>query len=86
MLFSVPMFGVRSVTAHTLNKQAARAEAAKVAQFRSMGVDAGQYDFVPFAVESYGRLGANASSLLKELGEVAAAHGNISKTAFVRSA
>ena len=65
---------------------AARAEAAKVAQFRSMGVDAGQYDFVPFAVESYGRLGANASSLLKELGEVAAARGNISKTAFVRSA
>ena len=80
------MFGVRFVTAHTLNKQAARAEAAKVAQFRSMGVDAGQYDFVPFAVESYGRLGANASSLLKELGEVAAARGNISKTAFVRSA
>ena len=65
---------------------AARAEAAKVAQFRAIGEDAGQYEFVPFAVESYGRLGASAQSFLKQLGEVAASHGSISKAAFVRSA
>ena len=45
-----------------------------------------KYDFVPFAVESYGRLGASAQSFLKELGEVAAARGSISKAAFVKSA
>ena len=48
--------------------------------------DAGQYDFVPFAVESYGRLGASAQSFLKQLGAVAAADGKISQAAFVRSA
>lgn len=65
---------------------AAREEVRKVAQFQEIGADAGQYDFVPFAVESYGRLGASAQSFLKELGEVAAARGSISKAAFVRSA
>ena len=91
-----------------------------MAKFRELGEDAGQYDFVPFAVESYGsisykphsvqrqqrkirthissnsttaqpqnesygRLGAAAQSLLKELGEVAAARGSISKAAFVKA-
>ena len=65
---------------------AARAEASKVAEFRQIGEDAGQYDFVPFAVESYGRLGASAQSFLKELGDVAASRGSISKAAFIRSA
>ena len=65
---------------------AARAEVDKVDKFREIGEDAGQYDFVPFAVESYGRLGASAQSFLKELDEVAAARGSISKAAFVKSA
>ena len=65
---------------------AARAEAGKVARFRALGQDAGQYDFVPFALESYGRLGASAQSFLKELGSVASSRGNISQSAFVRSA
>ncbi len=64
---------------------AREAEKEKVGEFRKFG-DAGQYEFVPFALESYGRLGASAQSFLKELGEVAARRGNISKSAFVRSA
>jgi hypothetical protein len=64
---------------------AQRAEEGKVRAFRRFG-DAGQYEFVPFALESYGRLGASAQSFLKRLGEVAAGRGNISKSAFVRSA
>ncbi len=65
---------------------AAHAERSKVSEFRRIGEDAGQYDFVPFAVESYGRLGASAQSFLKQLGAVAAADGKISQAAFVRSA
>jgi hypothetical protein len=62
---------------------AARAEAAKVAEFRRIGEVAGQYDFVPFAVESYGRLGASAQTFLKALGSVAPSRGTISQAAFV---
>jgi hypothetical protein len=64
---------------------AQRAEEGKVRAFRRFG-DAGQYEFVPFALESYGRLGASAQSFLKRLGEVAAGRSNVSKSAFVRSA
>jgi hypothetical protein len=65
---------------------AAQAERSKVTEFRRIGEDASQYDFVPFAVESYGRLGASAQSFLKQLGEVAASRGSVSQAAFVRSA
>ena len=41
---------------------------------------------MPFAVESYGRIGAAGQSFLKALGDVAAARGSISKAAFVQSA
>ena len=64
---------------------AQRAEDGKVRAFRRFG-DAGQYEFVPFALESYGRLGASGQSFLKRLGDIAAGRGNISKSAFVRSA
>ena len=64
---------------------AQRAEAGKVSDFKKFG-DAGHYKFVPFGVESYGRLGSSAQSFLKRLGEIAAGRGNISKSAFVRSA
>jgi len=70
----------------TAGHAAARAEQQKVTEWKRIGEDAAQYDFVPFGVESYGRLGASAQSFLKELGEVAAAQGAISKAAFVRSA
>ena len=62
-----------------------RAEDGKVRAFRRFG-DAGQYEFVPFALESYGRLGASGQSFLKILGDIAAGRSNISKSAFVRSA
>ena len=64
---------------------AKRAEDGKVREFRRFG-DAGQYEFVPFAVESYGRLGASGQTFLKRMGDVAAGRGNISKSAFVKSA
>ena len=62
-----------------------RAEENKVRAFSRFG-DAGQYEFVPFALESYGRLGAPAQTFLKRLGDITAGSGNISKSAFVRSA
>ena len=52
--------------------------------FRRFG-DAGQYAFLPFALESYGPLAASAQTFLKSLGDIGAARGNISKSAFVRS-
>ena len=70
----------------TAGHAATKAEREKVTEFRRIGEDAAQYDFVPFAVETYGRLGASAQSFLKQLGEVAAAGGGISKARFVRSA
>ena len=38
----------------------------KVRAFRKFA-DAGQYEFVPFALESYGRLGVSGQSFLKRL-------------------
>ena len=58
---------------------AQRAGEGKVRRFREFG-DAGQYEFVPFALEWYGRLGAPAQNFLKRLGDVAAGRGNISKS------
>jgi hypothetical protein len=64
---------------------AQRSEDRKVREFRQFG-DAGQYEFVPFALESYGRLGASAQNFLKRLGDIGAGRANISKSAFVKSA
>jgi hypothetical protein len=65
---------------------AAQSEQSKVTDWRRLGEDASQYDFVPFGVETYGWLGASAQSFLKQLGDVAASRGTVSKAAFVRSA
>jgi hypothetical protein len=64
---------------------AKRAKDGKARNFRRFG-DRGQYEFVPFAVESYGRLGASVQNFLKRMGDVAAGRGKISKSAFVKSA
>ena len=64
---------------------AQRAEDGKVRAFRKFA-DAGQYEFVPFALESYGRLGVSGQSFLKRLGDIAAGRGNISKSALICSA
>jgi hypothetical protein len=59
-----------------------QAERSKVTEFRRIAEDAGQYDFVPYAVESYGRLGASAQSFLKHLSVVADSRGSASQVAF----
>jgi hypothetical protein len=69
----------------TTGAAAQKAEDRKKAEFRKFG-DAGQYDFVGFGLESHGRLGKGAVNFLKQVGEVAAARGNLSRTAFVASA
>jgi hypothetical protein len=63
---------------------AARAERLKHADFEQFGSGAG-YEFVPLAMESYGRLGRDASRFLSELGDIAASDGRVRKGAFVRS-
>ena len=69
----------------TTGAAAQKAADGKVREFRRFA-DAGQYDFVPFAVESYGHLGVAAQQFLKALGDIASARGTVSKSAFVRSA
>jgi hypothetical protein len=44
------------------------------------------YGFVPFSVESYGRLGHPAMKFLHDLGEEAAGHGGVSRSSFVAGA
>jgi hypothetical protein len=56
-----------------------------VRNFRRFG-DAGQNDFMPFAVESYCCLGVSAQYFLKGMGDVVAGRDKISKSAFVKSA
>ncbi len=73
--------------ARTTGSAAAKAEHDKRREFRAHGENAG-YDFVPLAVESFGRLGRAASRFLSELGDVASAGANglVSRAAFVRGA
>ena len=69
---------------HT-GKAALLAAQDKIREFRLHG-DAEQYDFVPFAMESHGRLGPQAIALLHDLADWASASGRVSKNAFIRSA
>jgi hypothetical protein len=55
-------------------------------EYADMAQEDAGYEFVPLAVESYGRLGGAASSFLSSLGDIAAADGRVSKAAFMRSA
>ena len=64
---------------------AKRAEDDKRREFRRFA-DGAQYEFVPFALESFGRLGKDARSFLSLMGDVAAADGRVSKAAFVSTA
>lgn len=63
---------------------AAKAEARKRADFAEVG-EGSAFDFVPLAVESYGRMGVAASRFLSELGDLVEAAGRVSKAAFVRT-
>jgi hypothetical protein len=64
---------------------AAQAERRKRRDFATFG-QGSAFEFMPLAVESYGRLGRAASLFLSQLGDAAALHGNVSKAAFVRFA
>ena len=71
--------------ARTDGAAAERAANQKRAEFRSFA-DGAQYEFVPFAVESFGRLGQDAQRFINTLGDVAAAGGRVSKSVFVMNA
>ena len=62
---------------------AARAEREKKQKFNAFGQGAA-FDFCPLAVESYGRLGIEASRFLSALGDLAASGGGVTKARFVR--
>ena len=64
---------------------AARAEREKKQKFDAFGQGAA-FDFCPLAMESYGRLGVQASRFLSALGDLAASGGGVSKAMFVRQA
>lgn len=63
-------------------KAAAREKVVEWQQF----TDHPAYEFVPFALETYGKLDAAAEAFVRELGEIAAASGRISKSRFVMNA
>jgi hypothetical protein len=70
--------------AEVAGSAAAKAELRKQRAFDEFG-EGSAYDFIPLAVESFGRMGSAASRFLSELGDLAAGEGNrVSKAAFVR--
>ena len=70
--------------AEVAGSAAAKAELRKQRAFEEFG-EGSAYDFIPLAVESFGRMGSAASRFLSELGDLAAGGGNrVSKAAFVR--
>ena len=64
---------------------AVAAEKRKESQWEEFA-DRPQYEFVPFALESYGALGPQAVEYVKELGSVASASGRVPKSVFVMNA
>jgi hypothetical protein len=64
---------------------AMKAEDRKRRAFATFGAGSA-FDFVPLAVESYGRWGKAAATFLSDLGAIAAAEGHVSKASFVRLA
>ena len=71
--------------ARTEASAAVAAEQRKQTEWEAF-VDKPQYEFVPFAIESYGRLGPKAVKHIRELGEIAASSGRVSKSVFVMNA
>jgi hypothetical protein len=71
--------------ARTTGAAALKAARMKVSAFRAHQ-GACEYEFVPLAGETYGRLGVEAARFLSQLGDVAAEGGRVSKERFVRTA
>jgi hypothetical protein len=66
-----------AAASQTTGTAAARAERDKRREYADMAQEDAGYDFVPLAVESYGRLGGAALSFLSSLGDIAAADGRL---------
>jgi hypothetical protein len=73
-----------SAAATTAGSAAARRDQQKRASYAR--VEPNGYAFVPFSVESYGRLGQPAMKLLHALGEEAAGPGGVTRASFVAGA
>ena len=69
--------------AQAAGSAAAKAETRKRRALDEIG-EGSAFEFIPLAVESYGRMGSAASRLLSELGDLAAQGSRVSKAAFVR--
>ena len=74
----------RAAAANSDGAAAARRDAEKRRAYNRL--EPNGYPFVPFSVETYGRLGKPAIALLGRLGVEAAGVGGVSKSAFVRLA
>ena len=78
--------GCQLDTCHKSTGKAAHlGEQTKTRKFR-LRQDHAQYQFVPFILESHGRLGKQAVAFLHEIAEWASSGGRISKNAFLKSA
>jgi hypothetical protein len=73
-----------SAAAATVGAAASRRDQQKRAAYER--VEPNGYPFVPFSVESYGRLGQPAMQLLHALGDEAAGPGGVQRTFFVAGA
>jgi hypothetical protein len=73
-----------AAAATTAGAAAARREQQKRATYSR--VEPNGYPFVPFSVESYGRIGQPAMKFLHALGDEAAGPGGITRTSFVAGA
>jgi hypothetical protein len=82
---------IHPTSLNTLSRAAVTAGAAALHRDRQKQtayarVEPNGYSFVPFSVESYGRLGQPAMSLLHSLGAEAAGLGGVSRASFVAGA
>jgi hypothetical protein len=82
---------INPTSLNTLSRAAATAGAAashrdRQKQTAYARVEPNGYNFVPFSVESYGRLGQPAMALLHSLGDEAAGPGGVSRASFVAGA
>jgi hypothetical protein len=82
---------IHPTSLNTLSRAAATAGAAASHRDRQKRtayarVEPNGYNFVPFSVESYGRLGQPAMALLHSLGDEAAGPGGVSRASFVAGA
>jgi hypothetical protein len=85
------VFVVHPLSIHTLPQAATTAGAAASSQDQQKRrsyarVETNGYGFVPFSVESYGRLGLPAMKLLHELVDEAARLGGVMRASFVAGA